>query len=413
MSKNHNLLVVDDEHAVADLIAEVGELLGFTVTVAHDGSAFHDLYRRSNPSVIVLDLKLPGYDGIELLRFLGEEQCDATIFIASGLDPRTLAAAHAVGKQHNLDMGRALSKPLMLDDIESALKSHVKAGTRVRAEDVRRALANDELRVHFQPKVDLLDTAGTRMTGVEALARWAAPDGGWIFPDQFIPVAREAGLMRELTDVVADRSFAAASRWRNRGLDLAVSINLDTTTLNDRLLPDHLAQLADKYNVPAARVTLEITELAAMAAPEATMDILTRFRLKDFNVSIDDFGTGYSSLVQLYRLPFNELKIDKSFVMDIGLNAEADIIVEILALLGNKLGLKVCAEGIETGATLRHVQKCGCHLGQGYLFSKPVEAEFIEILAERWVQAGHRALHHAEGGRLSQPGNAAPARRGG
>ncbi len=304
--------------AVADLIAEVGESLGFTVTVAHDGSAFHDLYRRSNPSVIFLDLKLPGYDGIELLRFLGEEQCDATIFIASGLDPRTLAAAHAVGKQHNLDMGRALAKPLMLDDIESALKSHVKAGTRVRAEDVRRALANDELRVHFQPKVDLLDTAGTRMTGVEALARWAAPDGGWIFPDQFIPVAREAGLMRELTDVVADRSFAAASRWRNRGLDLAVSINLDTTTLNDRLLPDHLAQLADKYNVPAARVTLEITELAAMAAPEATMDILTRFRLKDFNVSIDDFGTGYSSLVQLYRLPFNELKIDKSFVMDIG-----------------------------------------------------------------------------------------------
>jgi EAL domain-containing protein (putative c-di-GMP-specific phosphodiesterase class I) len=105
-------------------------------------------------------------------------------------------------------------------------------------------------------------------------------------------------------------------------------------------------------------------------------------------VSIDDFGTGYSSLVQLYRLPFNELKIDKSFVMDIGLNAEAEIIVEILALLGNKLGLKVCAEGIETGATLKHVQKSGCHLGQGYLFSKPVEAEFIEILADRWANAG-------------------------
>jgi CheY-like chemotaxis protein len=280
VSKNHNLLVVDDEHGVADLIAEVGESLGFAVSVAHDGGAFQELYRRTDPSIIFLDLKLPGYDGVELLRFLGEEQSDATIFIASGLDQRTLAAAHAVGKQHNLDMGRALGKPLLVDDIEAALRTHVKAGMRVRPEDVRRALANDEICVHFQPKVDLLETAGTRMTGVEALARWAAPDGGWIFPDQFIPVAREAGLMRDLTDVVADRSFAAVSGWRRKGLDLAVSINLDTTTLNDRLLPDHLARLADKYGVPASRVTLEITESAAMAAPEVTMDILTRFRLR-------------------------------------------------------------------------------------------------------------------------------------
>jgi EAL domain-containing protein (putative c-di-GMP-specific phosphodiesterase class I)/CheY-like chemotaxis protein len=386
--KNLSLLVVDDEPAVADLIAEVAESLGFTVTVAHDGGVFHELYQRTSPNIIFLDLKLPGYDGVELLRFLGEQQSTATIFIASGLDPRTLAAAHAVGRQHSLDMGRALAKPLMVDDIEAALKTHVKAGMRVRAEDVRRALASDEFRVHFQPKVDLLDVTGTRMTGVEALARWAAPDGGWIFPDQFIPVARDAGLMRELTDVVADKSFAAANRWRSKGLDLAVSINLDASTLDDRFLPDALAKLADKHEVPASRITFEVTESAAMAAPEATMDILTRFRLKDFNVSLDDFGTGYSSLVQLYRLPFNELKIDKSFVMDIGLNAEAEIIVEILALLGRKLGLKVCAEGIETGATLRHVQKSGCHLGQGYLFSRPVEAEFIEILAERWSQAG-------------------------
>ncbi len=388
MIKNHNLLVVDDEPAVADLIAEVAESLGFTVTVAHDGGAFHELYRRTDPSVIFLDLKLPGYDGVELLRFLGEEQSGATIFIASGLDPRTLAAAHAVGKQHSLDMGRALAKPLMLDDIEAALKTHVRAGMQVRTEDVQRGLANDEFQVHFQPKIDLLDNSGTRMTGVEALARWAAPGGGLIYPDHFIPVAREAGLMRDLTDVIADKAFAAASRWRAKGLDLAVSINLDATTLDDRLLPDNLARLARKNGLPESRITLEVTKSAAMEAPEATMDILTRFRLKDFNVSLDDFGTGYSSLVQLYRLPFNELKIDKSFVMDVGLNAEADIIVEILALLGRKLGLKVCAEGIETGATLRHVQASGCDLGQGYLFSKPVEADFIEILADRWSNAG-------------------------
>ncbi|MEX0852796.1 MAG: EAL domain-containing response regulator [Bauldia sp.] len=385
MSNTPTLLIVDDEPGIADLISEVAEAIGFSISVAHDGNAFHEAYRRLEPQVIFLDLKLPGYDGVELLRFLGEQRSTATIFIASGSDPRTVAAARTVGKQYDLDMGRSLAKPLTVEDIEAALTSHIKLGMRVRAEDVRRAIGNDEIQVHFQPKVDLLETTGTRMTGVEALARWALPDGGWVFPDQFIPVARDAGLMHELTGVVAEKAFRAARSWLDHGLDLAVSINLDGTMLDDRSLPDTLSNMAAKHGVPQSRITLEITESAAMAAPVATMDILTRFRLKDFNVSLDDFGTGYSSLVQLYRLPFNELKIDKSFVMDIGVNSEAEIIVEILALLGKKLGLKVCAEGIENGVMLKHVQNSGCDLGQGYLFSKPVEAEMITVLARRWT----------------------------
>jgi EAL domain-containing protein (putative c-di-GMP-specific phosphodiesterase class I) len=190
--------------------------------------------------------------------------------------------------------------------------------------------------------------------------------------------------MHDLTAVVAEKAFKAARGWLDEGYDLAVSLNLDGTMLDDRSLPDRLTAMATRAGVSPGRITLEITESAAMAAPAATMDILTRFRLKEFNVSIDDFGTGYSSLVQLYRLPFNELKIDKSFVMDIGTNSEAEIIVEVMTLLGKKLGLKVCAEGIENGAMLRHVQRSGCDLGQGYLFSKPVEAEMISMLAARW-----------------------------
>lgn len=385
MSANPTLLVVDDEPGIAELVQEVAESLGFTVAVAHDGKTFQDIYGRVSPTVIFLDLKLPGYDGIELLRYLGEQNATATIFIASGSDPRTLSAALAVGKQHRLDMGRALAKPLMIDDIENALTSHIKRGSRVNVEDVRRAFADDEIRVHFQPKVDLLDKSGTRMTGVEALARWALPGGGWVYPDQFIPVIRDAGLMRQLTDIVVDKSFRASRQWLDRGLDLTVSINLDGTILDDHALPDVLSDLALKHGIRQSRVTLEVTESAAMAAPAVTMDILTRFRLKDFNVSLDDFGTGYSSLVQLYRLPFNELKIDKSFVMDIGVNSEAGIIVEMLALLGKKLGLTVCAEGIETGLMLKTVQETGCDLGQGYLFSKPVEAAMIDELAGRWA----------------------------
>ena len=364
MSDIASVLIVDDERDVADLIAEVAEGIGFSVMTANDGGAFHDAYARAEPKVIFLDLKLPGQDGVEPLAMK--------------------IVARAVGKQYDLHMGRTLAKPLLIEDIELALRSYVRPDRRVEADQVHRAIANDEIQVHFQPKVDLLDKAGTRMTGVEALARWALPDGGWVFPDQFIPVVRDAGLMHDLTRVVADKAFAAARSWLDHGLDLAISINIDATMLDDRSLPDALASLAGTHRVAESRVTLEITESAAMSAPAETMDILTRFRLKDFNVSLDDFGTGYSSLVQLYRLPFNELKIDKSFVMDIGANAEAEIIVETLALLGKKLGLKVCAEGIETGHMLKHVQNSGCDLGQGYLFSKPVAADMIEILAQRW-----------------------------
>ena len=384
MSDRPNVLIVDDEPDVADLIAEVAEGTGFAVATANDGNAFREAYERAEPKVIFLDLKLPGYDGVELLRFLGERRSAATIFIASGSDPRTLAAARAVGKQYDLEMGRTLAKPLLIEDIELALRSHFKSNTRVGVDEVHRAIINDEIQVHFQPKVDLLDKSGTRMTGVEALARWALPEGGWVFPDRFIPIVRDAGLMHDMTRVVADKAFAAARSWLDHGLALAMSINIDATMLDDRSLPDALSDLANRHNVAESSITLEITKSAAMSAPTETMDILTRFRLKDFNVSLDDFGTGYSSLVQLYRLPFNELKIDKSFVMDIGANTEAEIIVEILALLGKKLGLKVCAEGIETGHMLRHVQNSGCDLGQGYLFSKPVAADMIEILARRW-----------------------------
>ena len=381
-----SLLVVDDEPSVAQLIGEVAEGLGFSVDVAGDGGAFEEAYQSREFSVIFLDLKLPRHDGIELLRFLGEQNSAAAVFIASGSDSRTLAAAQAVGKQYRLNMRGALAKPLLVEDIESALRSSLRPGARINAEEVERAIHDGEIDVHFQPKVDLLATNHTRMTGVEALARWSLPDGGLVFPDQFIPVARNAGLMHALTRAVADRAFAASRSWLDHGLDLVVAINLDGTMLDDRSLPDMLSALAVGHGVPENRITLEITESAAMSSPAATMDILTRFRLKDFTVSIDDFGTGYSSLVQLYRLPFNELKIDKSFVMDIGANNEADIIVEVLASLGKKLGLTVCAEGIETGAMLRHVQKCGCDLGQGYLFSKPVEAEMIEVLAGRWAE---------------------------
>lgn len=385
-SSKPTLVVVDDERDVAGFIQDVAEGLGFEVCLFHNGHDFVQACGERQATAIILDLHLPGHDGIEILRFLGERYCRAKIIVASGTDPRTIAAAQALGKQHNLDIHAApLSKPILVEDLERVLGPLVNHGNAIIGPDIRRAIKNDELAVLYQPKVDLLGKDGAKLDGVEALVRWVHPDHGMIPPDTFLPVVQEEGLMPELTEVVTDKAIAAARAWRELGLDITVSINLDGALFNDLTLPDRIHTKAVGMQVPPESLTMEITESAAMMDPSVTMDILTRLRVKGFNVSMDDFGTGYSSLVQLYRMPFNELKIDKSFVMDIGNNKEAEIIVETLSYLGRKLGLKICAEGIETQAMLDFVKQCGCHLGQGYLFSKPIEEALITNLAGRYA----------------------------
>lgn len=383
------LVIVDDEADVADFIQDVALGIGFDVVVFNDGNTFEQGYAQCGASVIILDLNLPGHDGIELLRFLGERACQAKIIVTSGSDSRTIASAQALGKQHKLDiLQKPLAKPFLVEDIEKALGPLMGHAGGISGTDIRNAIHNDELIVLYQPKVDLLSDNGSRLAGVEALVRWRRPDHGIVPPDMFIPIAQREGLMAELTDVVVEQSIAAARAWGDEGLNFTVSINLDGALFDDLTLPDRMHARAHSMGVPTQMLTLEVTESAAMADPEVTMDILTRLRVKGFNLSMDDFGTGYSSLVQLYRLPFNELKIDKSFIMDIGNNAEAEIIVETLICLGQKLGIKICAEGIENQAMLDFVRKSGCHLGQGYLFSKPVEQSLISNLAHRFGHDG-------------------------
>lgn len=380
-----SLLVVDDEQDVAEIIAEVASSMGFSVRVVHDGALLQDAHEEFQPDAIMLDLKLPGFDGVQLLRLLGAWRSRASVFIVSGMDSRTIAAASAVGRQNAVKIAGRLSKPLEITDIEDALRPLLPSRALFSADDLREAIRLGEIQAYYQPKIDLTNSAALRLTGVEALARWQRKDGTIVGPDHFLPVIREAGLMRAMTEAVMLDALKTAKQWSDMALDVVTSINLDGSTLNDLTFPDKLAEMADNADVPAERITFEVTESAAMADAVVTMDILTRLRLKGFNLSMDDFGTGYSSLVQLYRLPFNELKIDKSFVMDLRHNQEASIIVETLAMLGRKLGLTVCAEGIEDQETLQRIVECGCHLGQGFLFGRPMHAQQMTDFARTWT----------------------------
>ncbi|MFC3051983.1 EAL domain-containing response regulator [Kordiimonas pumila] len=370
------LLIVDDEKDVADFIAEVAQGLGYETVVINDGRHFLNSLSEHKPMAIVLDLGLPGYDGVELLRFLAEQHSTACVFIASGADPRTIAAAKTLGNQYKLNICGTFSKPIKIEELEHLLLPTLANSRKATPNGILAALGAGEIVPLFQPKVNL-NSAFNKIVGVEALARWVKPSGQHILPDEFLPAVANFKLMPELTTVIVEKSFKALKVWLDEGLDIVLSINIDGSMLTDLKLPDKLDQQAREFNIPPERITFEITETAVMEDTATTMDVATRLRLKGFNLAIDDFGTGYSSLVQLYNLPFNELKIDKSFVLDIETNTEARVIVDILTMLGRKLGLKVCAEGIETEAALSFIRASGCDTGQGFLFSEAVNPETI------------------------------------
>ncbi|OGT82778.1 MAG: hypothetical protein A3H91_08980 [Gammaproteobacteria bacterium RIFCSPLOWO2_02_FULL_61_13] len=223
-----------------------------------------------------------------------------------------------------------------------------------------------------------------QVIGVEALVRWQHPERGLIPPVEFLGVIESAGLMGALTRRVFLAAVADQQVWHRDGLDLMMAVNFSPELFTDLDLPDIMSRHVAEANGDIAKVKIEITETGTMRDVARSMEILTRLRLKGFALSMDDFGTGSSSLVQLYRLPFNELKIDRSFVSDFEQNPEAETIVSITIDLARNLGLRVCAEGVETESAYRRLCDLGCHLAQGYFISKPMPAAAVPDWVRKW-----------------------------
>jgi diguanylate cyclase (GGDEF)-like protein/PAS domain S-box-containing protein len=247
--------------------------------------------------------------------------------------------------------------------------------------ELRRAIDERELVLYYQPKAVLEDG---EVRSVEALLRWQHPDQGLIFPDSFIPVAQETGLIRPLTLYVVGEALRQCREWRDEGLELSVSVNLSMRNLLDLEFPQQVAGLLQHWDVDASQLELEITESTMLANPSRTKAVLGELHALGIRLSIDDFGTGYSSLAYLRRLPIDEIKIDRSFVM--GMDEEADdvAIVRSTIDLGRNLGLEVVAEGVETQAIWDKLRDLGCNVAQGYFLSRPVPPEKLrEWLEER------------------------------
>jgi diguanylate cyclase (GGDEF)-like protein len=246
--------------------------------------------------------------------------------------------------------------------------------------DLRRALGRaDELVLHYQPKVEL---AGERLSGVEALLRWRHPERGLVEPAEFILAAEQTGLIHRLNTYVLTLAIDQIRSWLDDGHRVAVAVNLSARCLHDSTLPARVADLLLDRDVPAALLRLEVTESAVMVDMTRALAVLNALHELGVLLSIDDFGTGYSSMAYLKRLPVDELKIDRSFV--IGMTGDHDdaTIVRSAVDLGHNLGLTVVAEGVETARHVDALLDLGCDIAQGYHYAHPVPpAELTSWLA--------------------------------
>lgn len=345
------------------------------------------------PSLLVVDLEMPGMDGIEFIEQLHRRRVGFPVLIVSSREQILLDSVCTLGLELGLPMVATLRKPLTLErlheTLDTALPVHTLKAQRpqsqVSAQDLDQALRQGLLQVHYQPKVDIRSGL---LRGVEALARWTHPELGPIAPDQFIPLAEREGLIAPLTIAVTEQALAQAADWHSHGLSLSLAINLSPKLLE---CPDLVEQITDRvasHGLEHHQVVMEITESSLSTRLGVALTRLTRLRLRGFGLSIDDYGTGFSSMQQLARIPFTELKIDRSFVCGAQQRPHLQVILRSALEMCRQLGMVSVAEGIETLEDWRLLQALGCDVGQGWLIGRPMPGEAMYA----WVRQHRERL---------------------
>ena len=340
---------------------------------------------------VLLDLSLGEEDGISLLQALRDSLSDPAVVIISGLEDRVRSASFRLAEALGVRVGGSLRKPVRQDDLRRVLEvlpSRVPAtrasswrGTTISVEARRVAIEQDGIAVQYQPKVSLRDG---RIVGMEALARWPSDAPNAVSPDIFIPLAESNGLIIPLTFHVLREALAACRHWRVRHPNCSVAVNISPLVLADPHLPEEIERLLQEAGLGAGALIAEITESTVIQHPLIAAEVLTRLRIKGISLAIDDFGTGHSSLLSLLRLPFSELKIDKSFVAHCDVDPEAWKITRATISMARELGMSVVAEGVEREVIAQMLKGVGCDAAQGWLFAKAMSADALDAwLAEQ------------------------------
>ena len=247
-------------------------------------------------------------------------------------------------------------------------------------DDLRAALRDNMLELHYQPQIDLESGA---VVAAEALLRWRHPRLGFVPPLEFLPLAEEAGLMRPLTTFVLQEGLAQCARWRGEGHNITISINVSATNLLDVDFVGLVQEQLHRTHVPAEALILEITETTLISDLDHCGTVIDQLRQLGCTVSIDDFGAGFTSLASLGKLAVGEVKLDRSFLTTLGQEGDTRALLAATINLAHALGLQVVAEGVEEAQTLTTLTSLGCDLAQGYYIGRPAAASELTLAHRR------------------------------
>jgi EAL domain-containing protein (putative c-di-GMP-specific phosphodiesterase class I)/CheY-like chemotaxis protein len=386
------ILAIDDDAFMLKVLEKALGEQGFTsVTSCLGGPQALEWLdaQTSAPALIVLDLKMPEMDGIEFLRHLVARKYRGRLLLISGQDEAMLRSAEKLVKAHNLEILGYLHKPVKPKRLAELLARLPNlsgplgklAVSHYEPERLREAIAKLELVNYYQP---IVSVKTGQPEALEALVRWQHPEDGLVPPDVFISLAEENDLIDDLAEVVIDMAVAQIKAWRAQGIKLPVGINLSMENLAKVEFADQLSAKVDAGGLVPGNFILEITESRAMRDPAATLDNLTRLRLKGFILAIDDFGTGYSSLAHLRDLPFNKFKLDRTFVHNAWSEGRVRSMFDTSLNLAKQLDLQVIAEGVETQEDWAFIRTTRCDQVQGYLIAKPMPADGIVPWLKEW-----------------------------
>lgn len=378
------IYIIDDEPQTVTLLMEYVELVGYEAkTFVEAESFFEETPSIPDGSMMVLDLNMPKMDGIEVMRQMVKTGKLLPLVLVSGYDSGILHSAEQLAKAYSIDIVATLAKPFTFKFFKEIVEKYAektehrlvpRKALSVTASELGSAILNNQLVLHYQPQIKI---SSGELTGVEALVRWEHPEHGLIYPDLFIGLAEKSGLIADLTAQVIRMAMDQVLKWKSSQIEIPVSVNISAENITSLSLPEQLSNMLNKHQLEPTMLTLEVTESALMGQLVTSLDILTRLRMKKFHLSVDDFGTGYSSLSQLYRMPFSELKVDKSFVMNMLNDEDAKGIVKICIMLGHELNMRVVAEGVEDFNTFKLLTEMGCDIAQGYHIARPMAAEDI------------------------------------
>ena len=344
------------------------------------------------PELTILDLRLADMDGADLIQALALLAPPTNLVMCSAGDPRLLDAACTLAQELGLSVLTAVPKPASADALRRALGllarvrhvPAVPAHAVVDGIDAMRALRRHEFELHYQPKVGLRDM---RPRGVEALLRWRHPIHGLLAPAAFLPQVRDADLLAPMTLEVLDLAHADWRGWEARGSALPVSINLPACLLGNPGLAARLIDATAAAGMPASCITFELTEDTELADLAVALRVLIKLRLHGFGLSLDDYGVGFSSVQRLSRIPFTELKIDRSLVHEAWTRPHLLPLLESAIGLAEGLGIEAVAEGVETADDLALLRELGCHQAQGYYLARPLPAPDLARLLANWSGA--------------------------